>query len=1182
MSEKNYNTIDVNTEISNILSIEREKRELENKKKTLNEALSKAKSRLSDEDEAFQKKREIEEEIRVNKQIEELVRGAQNELKSLSVDIQEAHEVWVNIGTSLFKKAAIAHVCITVYTDGFWITTDDNRPGLYGAPSTNAWHNKNKTGGLPFPIKKDLMERSKAIVPIWSRLVETNKKYWERANELRSQDLLSWKDSNATCEDCNTYLNDSLTYLYETNNKHENDIRNLNLSQYDDVERNINEAERAIRENDEQIEKANKQIHDIKLLLAENDPIMAGFTIPKSLHKTMYDDSWMRIVSDIAARRGVPEYLPDYSYFPWSPGRNTNFYAAYCVDFKASQTNSKRNIGLEYLLTVLLLAYPVGQIHITVIEQSKGAVSPTFERLSKTGVIDIVSARPQDINAVGDRLARIFSSNPEVQYKPREIVVLVGYDDDFNRKIDQYKDYIKEGNYSGIYFITIPGEEYVKENDSFIKYFSRYTYLGVSNHDILNEPAQIKRTGSNGERIVDGTFSELMVQYFEEATAIGDNPVYEQIADSRLYTVAPIRDLQEQNQEDKNQIVVPFAQASNGEEIFLRFDAKQNFHTLIIGKSGSGKSYMLQSILTNLMLKYDPSVVDIILMDFKAGGVELNHYKDVPHVSKLVVNGADRQMVNEIMRSLQHDMKLRGERFKDKGVENIDKYNNYIRTERENGNREALFEKHTIVLIDECQCLFENDDDTALETVISIAKQGRSQGVHLVFASQTIAGIPRISTAMKQFTDFLFMQCTSDDVEACNIAADSSVKMGIKQDVSALKSGNVICCSNGRLISGRVYDYSGENEKYSRKTFDVLKGETPKYQQIAAKFKGKQFYVNSSQRVVITDQTLEMLDNNLSTIPIACVGRDISVKGNALSMKFLKRDGYNLLITGYNAGLQAERCLWNGLLSLIYSCRSINDGKNLPHDDGEKTSFVVLNNLYDSEDIEEEAQADIKQRNRLLQSIHRCSKGDNVIFSDNIAKEIEEISSIVRHRNKQKDTDSAAIFLVIPNAELVNRDMLSKIHKADIQENPSTKDTKSNSSGIDWGGIAVGNSSRDSYDYNSYDNQTVGDLLKEILEDGPSVNVHIIMQVSGINSIFTGDYKFPAGDVPRLFRNIIVFRTPEGPDFNSLPTPLAIPAVKRLNTSADQLRALTITQAGDLRWFIPYDFPNDSIINKMI
>lgn len=195
--------------------------------------------------------------------------------------------------------------------------------------------------------------------------------------------------------------------------------------------------------------------------------------------------------------------------------------------------------------------------------------------------------------------------------------------------------------------------------------------------------------------------------------------------------------------------------------VTLRFNSGDYIHGFILGQSGSGKSVLLNNIISAAILKYAPEDLMLYLMDFK--GVEFNRYRGVKHVKALLVDNSDPQMTLEVLRELQEENKRRVKLWRDNAVNNIDGYNKKNPTSR---LPQILF------VADECQVMFakptSNSYGMAIQREISeilnvIATQGRSQGIHMLLATQQLDETDISGQILKNLTEcFLLMSAASD------------------------------------------------------------------------------------------------------------------------------------------------------------------------------------------------------------------------------------------------------------------------------------------------------------------------------------------------------------------------------------------------------------------------------------
>ncbi|UJW34542.1 cell division protein FtsK [Saccharothrix sp. AJ9571] len=165
-------------------------------------------------------------------------------------------------------------------------------------------------------------------------------------------------------------------------------------------------------------------------------------------------------------------------------------------------------------------------------------------------------------------------------------------------------------------------------------------------------------------------------------------------------------------------------------------------HALIGGPSGSGKTNFLYALLGSLAARYSPDELALYLLDFKEGvsfaGLAPGR-KDaswLPHARLVGVNvNTDREFGLALLRFLADELRRRSAAAKDHEVTNLAD----LREQDPHGHWPRI-----VAVIDEFQYLFAGRDTvTAQATSLleDIARRGRSQGIHLVLASQDVAGI---------------------------------------------------------------------------------------------------------------------------------------------------------------------------------------------------------------------------------------------------------------------------------------------------------------------------------------------------------------------------------------------------------------------------------------------------------
>ncbi len=177
------------------------------------------------------------------------------------------------------------------------------------------------------------------------------------------------------------------------------------------------------------------------------------------------------------------------------------------------------------------------------------------------------------------------------------------------------------------------------------------------------------------------------------------------------------------------EVVVPVEWDINHKEVCFKIGKEQN-HTLICDHSGSGKSNFLHVLIQNLAFYYAPNEVQLFLLDYKER-VEFNAYTDpVLEHARLVSVASSVGYGMSFLSWLCKEMQERAELFKQFGAKDLSDYQKHEKMPR------------LIVVIDEFQVLFSDNSSKGKESVDqslnTLLKKGRSYGVHLILATQTM------------------------------------------------------------------------------------------------------------------------------------------------------------------------------------------------------------------------------------------------------------------------------------------------------------------------------------------------------------------------------------------------------------------------------------------------------------
>ncbi|HVZ12621.1 MAG TPA: DNA translocase FtsK [Patescibacteria group bacterium] len=177
----------------------------------------------------------------------------------------------------------------------------------------------------------------------------------------------------------------------------------------------------------------------------------------------------------------------------------------------------------------------------------------------------------------------------------------------------------------------------------------------------------------------------------------------------------------DQMQKAKTKTAVPLGLDVSGNTIVA--DIAKMPHVLIAGTTGSGKSVIVNSIITSLLFRASPSEVKMIMIDPKR--VELTGYNDIPHLMAPVVVEA-KQAVSALKWAMK-EMDRRYVQFQESGVKNIDGFNDL-------SGFQAM--PYIIIFIDELADLMALAAVEVEDSIARIAQMARATGIHLVLATQ--------------------------------------------------------------------------------------------------------------------------------------------------------------------------------------------------------------------------------------------------------------------------------------------------------------------------------------------------------------------------------------------------------------------------------------------------------------
>ncbi|WP_194148594.1 FtsK/SpoIIIE domain-containing protein [Helicobacter pylori] len=269
--------------------------------------------------------------------------------------------------------------------------------------------------------------------------------------------------------------------------------------------------------------------------------------------------------------------------------------------------------------------------------------------------------------------------------------------------------------------------EFFKDRTS----FERLKYLSV---EVINDQ------GIKSQHMKD--FADKIKAYYEKKKA-----VKRELKDLQ-------RDKEFWTKSSQFKVSVPVGWDINQKEVCFEIGNAQN-HTLICDHSGSGKSNFLHVLIQNLAFYYNPDEVQLFLLDYKEG-VEFNAYTDpILEHARLVSVASSVGFGMSFLSWLCKEIKKRAELFKQFKVKDLSDYRKHEKMPR------------LIVVVDEFQVLFSDNSTKGKESVErslnTLLKKGRSYGVHLVLATQTMRGGEIDSNIKAQIANRIALPMDADD-----------------------------------------------------------------------------------------------------------------------------------------------------------------------------------------------------------------------------------------------------------------------------------------------------------------------------------------------------------------------------------------------------------------------------------
>jgi S-DNA-T family DNA segregation ATPase FtsK/SpoIIIE len=160
-------------------------------------------------------------------------------------------------------------------------------------------------------------------------------------------------------------------------------------------------------------------------------------------------------------------------------------------------------------------------------------------------------------------------------------------------------------------------------------------------------------------------------------------------------------------------------------------DLRKAPHLMIAGTTGSGKSVLLNAVITSMLFRATPYELKLLMIDPKM--LELSVYDGIPHLLHPVVT--EPKEAAAALRWAVREMEERYRLLSAEGVRDIDAYNAKVSTLSPE-ERQNLWMPYIVVVLDELADLMMVAAREVSESITRLAQKARAAGIHLIVATQ--------------------------------------------------------------------------------------------------------------------------------------------------------------------------------------------------------------------------------------------------------------------------------------------------------------------------------------------------------------------------------------------------------------------------------------------------------------
>ncbi|MGH7892648.1 MAG: DNA translocase FtsK, partial [Thermodesulfobacteriota bacterium] len=192
-----------------------------------------------------------------------------------------------------------------------------------------------------------------------------------------------------------------------------------------------------------------------------------------------------------------------------------------------------------------------------------------------------------------------------------------------------------------------------------------------------------------------------------------------------------LRELLEDVEFSKRKSMLTLALGKDISGLPFYMDLRRAPHLMIAGTTGSGKSVLLNAVITSMLYKASPYELKFIMIDPKM--LELSVYEDIPHLLHPVVT--EPKKAAAALRWAVEEMEKRYRILSEEGVRDIETHNKNVEKLKTEDKWDKLL-PYIVIVLDELADLMMIAPNELKESITRLSQKARAAGIHLIVATQ--------------------------------------------------------------------------------------------------------------------------------------------------------------------------------------------------------------------------------------------------------------------------------------------------------------------------------------------------------------------------------------------------------------------------------------------------------------